>query len=153
MSHLLLTITDEYYYEVTVAAEQLRRNVICNPHTCRLTGDFVDQVRFKILEFFNTIAKDYHVIFTANATTGLSLVADTFNFGSSGNFHFCQENHTSVLGMRERVRANGIYMLTQREISGELDKHVGNGESPRTGSSNSLVTFSAQCYFSCYKIQ
>ncbi|KAH8240424.1 hypothetical protein KR038_000369 [Drosophila bunnanda] len=138
--------------QVTAAAEQLRRNVICNPHTCRLTGDFVDQVRFKILEFFNTTAEDYHVIFTANATAGLSLVAENFDFGSSGNFHFCQENHTSVLGMRERVQPSGIYMLTEKEISGELGKQLSNGVSPRTGSGNSLVTFSAQCNFSGYKI-
>lgn len=138
--------------QVTAAAEQLQRNVICNPHTCRLTGDFVDQVRFKILEFFNTTAEDYHVIFTANATAALSLVAENFDFGSSGEFHFCQENHTSVLGMRERVRANGIYMLRENEISG--GKHKANGKvyevSGKTG--NSLLTFSAQCNFSGYKI-
>ncbi|KAH8373194.1 hypothetical protein KR009_001625 [Drosophila setifemur] len=144
--------------QVQAAAEQLQRNVICNPHTCRLTGDFVDQVRFKVLEFFNTTAEDYHVIFTANATAALSLVADNFDFGSSGNFHFCQENHTSVLGMRERVQANGIYMLTEKEISGALSRENGkdsnrkdlNGEGPTTG--NSLVIFSAQCNFSGYKI-
>nr|XP_044249743.1 molybdenum cofactor sulfurase-like [Drosophila takahashii] len=140
--------------QVKAAAEQLQRNVICNPHTCRLTGDFVDQVRFKVLEFFNTTAEDYHVIFTANATAALSLVADNFDFGSSGDFHFCQENHTSVLGMRERVRANGIYMLKEAEISAGLANGKGKvlqeESSRRTG--NSLVTFSAQCNFSGYKI-
>ncbi|KAH8342704.1 hypothetical protein KR084_001054 [Drosophila pseudotakahashii] len=139
--------------QVKAAAEQLQRNVICNPHTCRLTGDFVDQVRFKVLEFFNTTAEDYHVIFTANATAALSLVADNFDFGSSGDFHFCQENHTSVLGMRERVQANGIYMLKETEISAGLAN--GNGKVVQEGSrkaGNSLVTFSAQCNFSGYKI-
>jgi len=106
-----------------------------------------------VLEFFNTTAEDYHVIFTANATAALSLVADNFDFGSSGDFHFCQENHTSVLGMRERVQANGIYMLKEDEISGELAKQ--NGKMVQEGSrktGNSLVTFSAQCNFSGYKI-
>ncbi|XP_017073835.1 molybdenum cofactor sulfurase [Drosophila eugracilis] len=137
--------------QVKATAEELQRNVFCNPHTCRLTGDFVDQVRFKVLEFFNTTAEDYHVIFTANATAALSLVADNFDFGSSGDFHFCQENHTSVLGMRERVQANGIYMLRENEISGRLAKENGvRKQSEKTG--NSLVTFSAQCNFSGYKI-
>ncbi|XP_016986817.1 molybdenum cofactor sulfurase [Drosophila rhopaloa] len=139
--------------QVKAAAEQLHRNVICNPHTCRLTGDFVDQVRFKVLEFFNTSAEDYHVIFTANATAALSLVAENFDFGSSGDFHFCQENHTSVLGMRERVRANGIYMLKENEISGGFANENGRvQERTSTITGNSLVTFSAQCNFSGYKI-
>ncbi|XP_016954615.1 molybdenum cofactor sulfurase [Drosophila biarmipes] len=139
--------------QVKAAAEQLQRTVICNPHTCRTAGDFVDQVRFKVLEFFNTTAEDYHVIFTANATAALSLVAENFDFGASGDFHFCQENHTSVLGMRERVQAKGIYMLKEDEISGGLAKR--NGKMAQEGcrkTGNSLVTFSAQCNFSGYKI-
>ncbi|EDV33838.1 uncharacterized protein Dana_GF19210 [Drosophila ananassae] len=138
--------------QVKAAAEQLQRNVICNPHTCRLTGDFVDQVRYKVLEFFNTTSEDYHVIFTANATASLSLVAENFDFGSFGNFHFCQENHTSVLGMRERVsHAKGIYMLTEREITGCSLQNGSSKEKP-TDPGRSLVTFSAQCNFSGYKI-
>ncbi|KAH8291581.1 hypothetical protein KR018_001258 [Drosophila ironensis] len=141
--------------QVKAAADQLMKNVICNPHTCRLTGDFLDQVRFKVLEFFNTNAEDYHVIFTANATAALALVADNFDFGSTGNFHYCQENHTSVLGMRERVRryASAIYMITESKMSvagTKRNSFADNNFSKSTG--RSLVTFSAQCNFSGYKL-
>ncbi|XP_034672280.1 molybdenum cofactor sulfurase [Drosophila subobscura] len=141
--------------QVAAAAEQLQRDVICNPHTCRLTGDYVDQVRYKVLEFFNTNEQDYHVIFTANATAALSLVAENFDFGTSGNFHYCQENHTSVLGMRERVQPRAIYMLKEEQISGRGAASVAsvNGSSkPAASLDNSLVTFSAQCNFSGYKM-
>lgn len=33
--------------QVAAAAQQLERDVICNPHTCRSTSDYVDQVRYK----------------------------------------------------------------------------------------------------------
>ncbi|XP_001355033.4 molybdenum cofactor sulfurase [Drosophila pseudoobscura] len=139
--------------QVTAAAEQLQRDVICNPHTCRVTGDYVDQVRFKVLEFFNTKEDDYHVIFTANATAALSLVAENFDFGRQGNFHYCQENHTSVLGMRERVQARAMYMLKEEEITGMASvPSAANGVNGSSPGDNSLVTFSAQCNFSGYKI-
>ncbi|XP_022209082.2 molybdenum cofactor sulfurase [Drosophila obscura] len=146
--------------QVAAAAEQLQRDVICNPHTCRLTGDYVDQVRYKVLEFFNTNEQEYHVIFTANATAALSLVAENFDFGRNGNFHYCQENHTSVLGMRERVQARAIYMLKEEQISGRgmaSVPSVNGGSTPAAAASatnldNSLVTFSAQCNFSGYKM-
>lgn len=145
--------------QVAAAAQQLQRDVICNPHTCRATGDYVDQVRYKILEFFNTNADDYHVVFTANATAALRLVAEHFDFSSEGNFHYCQENHTSVLGMRQLVKAKRIYMLTQEEILlCDVDMNSYSSEAAAAAvtatstQGNSLVTFSAQCNFSGYKL-
>ncbi|XP_034483099.1 molybdenum cofactor sulfurase [Drosophila innubila] len=141
--------------QVTAAAQQLQRDVICNPHTCRATGDYVDQVRYKILEFFNTNADDYHVVFTANATAALRLVAEHFDFSSDGNFHYCQENHTSVLGMRQLVKANGIYMLTPEQIQlndVDMNSHSTFSTDNSVKSGNSLITFSAQCNFSGYKL-
>ncbi|XP_068154650.1 molybdenum cofactor sulfurase [Drosophila tropicalis] len=139
--------------QVAHAAVQLHRDVISNPHTSRSTGDYVDQVRFKILEFFHTQAEDYEVIFTANASAALRLVAEHFDFGDKGNFHYCQENHTSVLGMRQMIQANGTYMLRREELSELREGHIrdimANGSSS-TG--NSLVVFSAQCNFSGYKM-
>ncbi|XP_062141186.1 molybdenum cofactor sulfurase isoform X1 [Drosophila sulfurigaster albostrigata] len=137
--------------QVAAAAQQLQRDVICNPHTCRSTGDFVDQVRYKILEFFNTTAEDYHVVFTANATAALRLVAEHFDFGSEGNFHYCRENHTSVLGMRQLVQAKGIYMLTQEELL-LLNDVAQEATANETTSGNSLVVFSGQCNFSGNKL-
>ncbi|EDW06968.1 molybdenum cofactor sulfurase [Drosophila mojavensis] len=140
--------------QVLSAAQQLQRDVICNPHTCRATGDYVDQVRYRILEFFNTNADDYHVVFTANATAALRLVADHFDFAGDGNFHYCQENHTSVLGMRQLVKAKGIYMLTKDDIElNVLDQpSTPAPAAAATAQANSLVTFSAQCNFSGYKM-
>jgi len=110
---------------------------------------------YRILEFFNTNADDYHVVFTANATAALRLVAEHFDFSKDGNFHYCQENHTSVLGMRQLVRANGIYMLTPEQIQlndVDMNSHSTLSTDNAVKSGNSLITFSAQCNFSGYKL-
>lgn len=106
------------------------------------------------------------MIFTANATAALKLVGECFNFGEDANnmgaFYYCQENHTSVLGMREVVHTNRLYVLTKDEILKNLKHTKGNGEngfdveisSNGKGElkSNSLIAYSAQCNFSGYKM-
>lgn len=57
----------------------------------------------RILEHFRTTPDEYSVIFTSGATAALKTVAETFIF-SRGTFAYAQENHTSVLGMRELVK-------------------------------------------------
>lgn len=110
------------------------------------------------MEFFNTDSKDYHVVFTANATAAVRLVAEHFDFLAEGNFHYTQENHTSVLGMRQLVKAKRIYVLTQDELEQNVDKSNNNSAATTVSAAtdstlgNSLVTFSAQCNFSGYKL-
>lgn len=110
------------------------------------------------MEFFNTDSKDYHVVFTANATAAVRLVAEHFDFLAEGNFHYTQENHTSVLGMRQLVKAKRIYVLTQDELEQNVDKSNNNSATTTVSAAtdstqgNSLVTFSAQCNFSGYKL-
>lgn len=95
-------------------------------------------------------------MFTANATAALRLVADHFDFLEEGNFHYVQENHTSVLGMRQLVKAKRIYVLNQDELEQNVTSSNSNSTLTTAGSAaprgNSLVTFSAQCNFSGYKL-
>lgn len=86
------------------------------------------------------------MVFTTNATAALKLVAETFQF-EGGGFYYCQENHTSVLGMRELVATEHIFVLTMEEI---LQKNS-DYSSPRLQAGNALVAFSAQCNYSGYK--
>ncbi|XP_055912772.1 molybdenum cofactor sulfurase 3 [Eupeodes corollae] len=136
--------------QIEYAEKVLKENLFCNPHTCKVTGDLVDQVRFRILNHFNTDANNYSVVFTANATAALKLAGECFNFGEGGRFYYCQENHTSVLGMREVVRTNDLVALTKDDLLDNLkgDENVHLTEA----TSNSLVVFSAQCNFSGYKL-
>lgn len=95
---------------------------------------------------------EYSVVFTSNATAALKTVAETFDFGSEekGGFYYCQENHTSVLGMRELVKTPYKYVLTQPELLANLEDN--HNETVGSKSGNSLLVFSAQCNFSGYKM-
>ncbi|XP_011177349.2 molybdenum cofactor sulfurase 3 [Zeugodacus cucurbitae] len=151
---------------IDASGKVLKENLFCNPHTCKVTGDLIDQARYRILQHFNTDATEYALIFTANATAALKLVGECFNFGedanSTGAFYYCQENHTSILGMREVVRTNRLYVLTKDEILKNLNNTNGfskNGAVQEISANaknelkcNSLVAYSAQCNFSGYKM-
>lgn len=123
-------------------------NIYCNPHTNKLTGDLIDQVRSKILEWFNTTSHEYSVIFTSGATASLKLLAETFDFGdpsSGGSFSYLRDNHTSVLGMREIVKTKNIVCVERNDfLRGEFSKSIANN-------GNSLLVYPAQCNFSGYK--
>ncbi|XP_054728381.1 molybdenum cofactor sulfurase [Anastrepha obliqua] len=148
---------------IEASGKVLKDNLFCNPHTCNVTGDLIDQARYRILQCFNTDATEYAVVFTANATAGLRLVGECFDFGgqvnNQGDFYYCQENHTSVLGMREIVSTNRLYVLTKDEILKNLSHISKNGANTENNTgdiseqrNNSLVAYSAQCNFSGYKI-
>jgi len=111
------------------------------------------------LSHFNTTPDEYSVIFTSGATASLKIIAECFRFKAdennettSGNFVYLQDNHTSVLGMRDVVAGRGaeviclghdqaFQLFCQHSISRDLERQ----------SSNSLFVYSAQCNFSGLK--
>ena len=103
------------------------QNVYGNPHSrnpsSQLTTDVIDQVRHRVLEHFHTTAEDYTIIFTSGATGALKLLADSFDWqgkcsGNQCHSHLCylQQNHTSVIGMREVAAANGAHIIPVLEV-------------------------------------
>ncbi|XP_048728647.2 molybdenum cofactor sulfurase-like isoform X2 [Ostrea edulis] len=132
------------YSKSQIAAYQqdLLSNLYGNPHSrsesSRLATDTVDQVRFRILEHFNTNQEEYTVIFTANCTAALKTIAECFNFSQPMNnivtekkdqsqvtlqpknpqhgcFCYLLDNHTSVQGMRECVKDRVSAILCVQE--------------------------------------
>lgn len=128
----------------------LAANIYCNPHTSKTTEDLVDQVRYKILEDFNTNTEDYSVVFTSGATAALKLLAETFNF-NGGRFSYLRDCHTSVLGMREVVRAKNIRAVEREDFVSEKFLKDFQSSSVDEANSNSLLVFPAQCNFSGFK--
>ncbi|KAI2624817.1 pyridoxal phosphate-dependent transferase [Xylaria nigripes] len=82
-----------------------------NPHSenspAKLSGDMVDHVREKMLDFFGANSKDFDLIFVANATAAVKLVADCFRDlaekSKDGKFWYGyhKDAHTSIVGVRE----------------------------------------------------
>lgn len=92
-------------------ADLLAANVLGNPHssnpTSKLSTKLVEGARDRVLAFFNAPAGEYHVIFTANASQALKLVAESYPFENGGRFLLTFDNHNSVNGIREFARARG----------------------------------------------
>lgn len=82
---------------------ELRTNRYCNPHSeaeCSLLSNKeIKHARHLVLQHFNAI--DYDIIFTAGATAAIKLVADCFPFEPGSDFVYLEDNHNSVVGIRE----------------------------------------------------
>lgn len=86
-------------------------NLWGNPHSenlpAKMSGDMVDSVRVKALEFFGADPDHFDLVFVQNATAAIKLVADGFrDLGektSTKNFWYGyhREAHTSIVGIRE----------------------------------------------------
>lgn len=136
------------------STDRLSKNLYCNPHTSKATGDLIDQVRYKILKHFNSTSSQYHVVFVSGTTTALKLVGECFDFGNeNGNFVYVKDNHTSVLGMREVVRTKNISFIEKDKLLNEMNmKNINGHRTDEPDCSNSLLTLSAQCNYNGYKI-
>lgn len=92
------------------------------------------------------------------------MIAETFKFetsgnnGRAGNFVYLQDNHTSVLGMRDVVAARGaeVICLGHNQAFRIFDQHPisrdsNDNDEEETRNGNSLFVYSAQCNFSGLK--
>lgn len=145
------------------------KNVYSNPHTSKHTSNCIDQVRFQVLNHFNTNSNEYSVIFTSGATEALKLVAESFEFSkndqestehsktSSGCFAYLQNSHTSVLGMREVAackKAKVISVPHDDMLKAMTSTPVWSADEkfdPLNSSERALFVYPAQCNFSGYK--
>ncbi|CAL1547716.1 unnamed protein product [Lymnaea stagnalis] len=70
----------------------LATNLYGNPHShnasSKLATDTIDQIRYRLLQFFNTNHEEYSLIFTSGCTASLKLIAESFSF-SNGMFLCC----------------------------------------------------------------
>lgn len=86
-------------------------NLYGNPHSANRpaerSGRVVDDVREKTLRFLGADPEHFDLVFVANATAGIKLVADSFRDLAentrSGNFWYGyhKDAHTSLVGVRE----------------------------------------------------
>ncbi|KAI1706392.1 aminotransferase class-V domain-containing protein [Ditylenchus destructor] len=136
-------------------AESLTITDLClgNPHSRHYSGQsttsLIENARNRILGYFGVSSSSYVVVFTANATAALKLVAENFNFGStSGSKDFrvsenlveeihgteypstlmmLRDSHTSVVGMRNVASCQKVLVVKHIE---ELETFLSNNEQP-----------------------
>ena len=114
-------------------------NLYGNPHSAsnpaQLSGHKVDEIREKTLHFFGADPKHFDLIFTANATASMKLVADTFrdlaaSSSTSGAFWYGyhKDAHTSLVGIREFTKNHHCFTCDE-EVDAWLEHGRDHGHS------------------------
>ncbi|KAM0343865.1 hypothetical protein ACHAPU_008134 [Fusarium lateritium] len=95
---------------VTGFSQAMIGNLWGNPHSenlpAKLSGDMVDSIRAKTLDFLGADPEHFDLVFVANATAGIKLVADAFrDIGENTPtksfwYGYHREAHTSIIGVR-----------------------------------------------------
>ncbi|XP_011702725.1 PREDICTED: molybdenum cofactor sulfurase 3 [Wasmannia auropunctata] len=155
--------------QIRNVSADLHSSLYANPHSLGIgsssTQDIIERTRYRILSHFNTNPDEYSVIFTSGATASLKIVAESFRFRTSenngtakmsphsGSFVYMQDNHTSVLGMRDVVAARGadVVCLGHDQAFQVLSQPSPPRDPDEKRCGNSLFVYSAQCNFSGLK--
>ncbi|CAK1598736.1 unnamed protein product [Parnassius mnemosyne] len=142
--------------------DDLLNNVYMNPHTDRYTKECIEQIRFLILNHFHTDPSKYSVVFTSGATQSLKLTVEAFDFASNtndgldcGSFVYLNENHTSVLGLREIAEDKNVDVINiSHENFLKSIKHTDTTTKPMVKDKtdgNILLTYPALSNFNGFK--
>lgn len=117
----------------------LRKNLYGNPHShnpsSKLASNSINSVRLRVLDLFNTDSTKYDVVFCANATAAIKLVADSFSGHPGGfDYKFHRDAHTSLVGVRELSKSShcflsdnetDIWLSTEGDTTSDGDTKVG----------------------------
>jgi selenocysteine lyase/cysteine desulfurase len=89
----------------------LADSVFGNPHSehapSSASGTLIDAARVQTLRFLDADPDRYTVIFTANSSAAIKLVAESYPFGPDAALLVSSDNHNSVNGIREYARRAG----------------------------------------------
>lgn len=90
-------------------ARDMTCNLFGNPHSAsassQLSTSRIEDVRLRVLQFFNADPDEFDVVFVANATAGIKLVVDALRAAPNGfDYAYHQASHTSLVGVREEAR-------------------------------------------------
>lgn len=158
----------------------LASNLYSNPHSgspsSKQTTGLVDSTRELVLRHFHTDSDHYDVVFTAGCTAALNLLSHAFPWqgeslapsadGSCGrcsHFYYLDDNHTSVVGMREVACKHGArtVCVSADDIkvgSAQLEPHSSSPSPPQPHplspphyGPHHLFAYPAQSNFSGYK--
>ncbi|KAK2792493.1 hypothetical protein FQN51_001666 [Onygenales sp. PD_10] len=97
-------------------------NLFGNPHSAssssQLSTRRVDDARVRVLRFFNASPDDFDVVFVANATAGIKLVADALRDNDEGGFWYGYhvDAHTSLVGVREVAGQGRRCFVDDKEV-------------------------------------
>jgi selenocysteine lyase/cysteine desulfurase len=92
-------------------ARRVQQRIYGNPHSenapSRASTSMLDDARAQTLQFFAADPREYDVVFTANASGAMRILAEAFPFGAGSRFVLTADNHNSVNGLRVSAMESG----------------------------------------------
>lgn len=130
-------------------SKALMDNLYGNPHSAsassQLSSRRIDDVRVQTLRFFNADLDKFDIVFVANATAAIKLVADSFRDQDGGfNYAYHAEAHTSLVGVRELALPGARCFARDVEVEGWLNDREVVGPSSPNRRTPSLFAYPAQ---------
>ncbi|HEX2832758.1 MAG TPA: aminotransferase class V-fold PLP-dependent enzyme [Thermoanaerobaculia bacterium] len=124
--HAYLDYTGSALYaesQLDAHRELLRHGLFGNPHSdsapSRASTEVIEQMRARVLRHFDVDASTHAVIFTANTSAAIKLVAESYPFTPRLSCVLSADNHNSVNGIREyavRAHAHVCYIPLDDEL-------------------------------------
>ncbi|KAI0413128.1 molybdenum cofactor sulfurase [Xylaria grammica] len=107
-------------------AAEMMASLLGNPHSASASSQYtmsrIENIRHRVLRFFNADPTEFDLVFVANATAGIKLVSDAFRgFPEGFNYLYHQASHTSLVGVRQEAR-NSLCLN-----SDDVDKWIEQG--------------------------
>ncbi|EGS18753.1 putative pyridoxal phosphate binding protein [Thermochaetoides thermophila DSM 1495] len=115
------------------ARDMTTTSMLGNPHSASSSSQLatarIEDTRVRALRFFGADPALFDLVFVANATAGIRLVADALRCDPSGGFDYVYHlaSHTSLVGVREEAKRS--VCVDSAQVEGWLDK----GASPFEG--------------------
>ena len=111
-------------------AGDLQGSIYGNPHSrnnsSQLSSEIIEELRHLVVRHFNTNLENHHVIFTSGATGALKILAENFDWSQGSRFVFLEDNHTSVVGMREIALREGsaVSCVSEMDVTELYGSHL-----------------------------
>ncbi len=138
---------------VQAQATRLGGRAFGNPHTespaSIASTELVEEARLRVLRFLDADPAEYTVVFTANASQAVKLVAEAYPFHRrSASLLLTQDNHNSVNGVREFAGAARAKVGLVPFAGDELRVSAAALRRALTGRHRGLFCYPAQSNFS-----
>jgi molybdenum cofactor sulfurtransferase len=130
-------------------------NLYGNPHSgsdpAHLSGHEVDSIREKALAFVKADPEHFDLVFTANATAAIKMVAECFRDLASASpnsstfwYGYHKDAHTSVVGVREMTKGNHHCFTSDDEVENWLNNFHATYIAPSSSTVPGLFCYPGQ---------
>ncbi|CAD6589689.1 MAG: hypothetical protein ASARMPRED_004172 [Alectoria sarmentosa] len=108
-------------------SKDMMSSLFGNPHSAssssQLSTRRIEDVRLRVLRFFNADSDLFDLIFVANATAGIKLVMEGFREQKHGFWYgYHKDAHTSLVGVREAAKGRHRCFGSDKEVEEWLDQ-------------------------------